>query len=78
MGKLVLKGSEHKALSQRLQGWSYPKLVLAFLAMTGVTGLDLAILDFIPFVDEAFLAYITATVGWAIVWKTINRTPTTW
>lgn len=55
----IMKDVE-KTLSERLQKWPYWQLLAALAVTSGATGLDLILIDLVPFVDEAFLIGATA------------------
>lgn len=59
MTKLRITKDEEATLTKRLRKWPYWKLLAALAFTSGVTGLDLILIDLVPFVDEMLLMSAT-------------------
>lgn len=59
MTKLRITKAEEATLTKRLRKWSYPQIFAALAFTSGLTGLDLILIDLVPFVDEVLLMSAT-------------------
>lgn len=59
VSKIRLTNEDAQSLTKRLRKWPYWVLIPALLFTSGMTGLDVVILDFVPFIDEALLIAAT-------------------
>lgn len=55
MTKLRMTKTDQESMTVRLRKWPYWKLLVALAVTGGFTGLDVILIDFVPFIDEFLL-----------------------